>query len=191
MLRKSRKLKPLLHEIIVFRVPSPSKSEPKSMKKTTRRRLPSKDHSFGAPGPFEGIWGAPRVPKCSPKESQGGLKNAPKSIKNGVWPLQGFLGGGLGVPRAYLLTLWVDFFLLFLKIFSEKIGGTGPKKGTHSVLCFKHFWCANRRHSTKKASIPSCFFNIVGDKIGGTEPPPQKKRRAFRFAVLNVSGEKI
>ena len=88
-------------------------------------------------------------------------------------------------PKArFLKHLWSIFALFWWRKYQ--------KKGEHFILFFKHFWRENRRHSTKKTSIPSCFLNIFGRKIGGTV---QKKRRAKKASIpscfLNMFGRNI
>ena len=117
-----------------------------------------RNRALGCLGDHVGTQAGPRLRKGSiltlPRPPQGTLLGA-FSAPFPPWDARGtlkwrFLGG----------SVWRPFFIYFGSLLVAK----APKKGEHSVLFFKYFWCETRRHSTKKkAGIPSCFLYMFGN----------------------------
>ena len=185
-----------------------SNGHPKMKEKSGLRPRPPKNVTkAGQRAPKRGKGGAhwgPRVAQGLQNDSPNPPKIRRKTGSRSRCPPKGCQG----YPRTPKITKIGRFF----NIFGENIGGTVPKKrrafrlvfytvlvgqsealykkrrakrGEHSVFFFLTVLVGKLEAGTKKrASIPSCFLNLLGDKLAGTVPPPFRLKQASNYCCF-------
>ena len=154
-----------LPEKVTFPLQWASQSEGKS---GLRPRSPKNVAKVGQRAPKwrrRGGHGGPRVAQGLQNDSP----NAPKILRFTRSRSRCPPKGCQGYPRTPKITKIGCFFI----IFGENIGGTVPKKRrAFRLVCYtflvgKSEALYQKKTSKKEASIPFCFFNSFGRKIGG------------------------